>query len=207
MPMLIFLAVLGGFAWYIMKPEERERVARPVQRVAARGAKHALIAALAYVSALRARKRWALAVPAAAAVVMIIILMSQLHLRQFADVRPEIEALMAAEERMSSAYASAVEQFKLGAMSGDALAQYITRRIKPELQVVRIRLMSFDRVRAEQEALLTKAKEYVQLRDESWRLRAEALRKRNMAGLKKAESAERASLAALNALEHARKSL
>jgi hypothetical protein len=70
-----------------------------------------------------------------------------------------------------------------------------------------MRLMSISRVRGEQAVLLTKAKEYVQLRDESWRLRADALKRRNMAALRKADNAERASLAALNELEQARKPL
>ena len=205
--MLIFILVIGSFAAYIMTPEERLRVARPIVRVAALLARHGSVAALAYLRALRARKRWALALPAAAAVMMIVILISQVHLRQFADVRPEVERLLAAEARMAETYAAAVEQFKLGAMSAESLAQHINRKIKPELQAVRVRLMSITRVRGEQATLLSKAKEYVQLRDESWRLRADALKKRNMGALQKAEHAERASLAALGELEQARKPL
>jgi hypothetical protein len=205
--MLVFLLVLGGFIYYIMTPEERLRVGRPMKAVAIFAARHGARAAVAYVRAVRARKRWALGMPAAAAAIAIIILVSQTHMRQFIDVRPEVEHLVAAETRMSGTYAPAVEQFKLGAMSAEALAQLINRSIKPELQAARARLMAIDRVRAGHATLLTKAKEYVQLRDESWRLRAEALRKRNMTALRKADHAERASLAALSALEEARKVL
>jgi hypothetical protein len=205
--MLVFLLIIGGFAFYIMTPEERSRVARPLRWTASFLARHGAAGAVIYLHALRARKRWALAVPAVAAIVMMVILISQMHLRQFVDIQPEVERLMAAETRMTEGYASAVEQFKLGAMSADALAQHINRKIKPELQAVRARLMSITRVRSEQATLLDKAKEYVQLRDESWRLRADALKKRNMAALKKAEHTERASLAALTELEHARKRL
>ena len=205
--MLGFLLIIGAFVFYVMTPEERARVIRPLRWTAAFLARHGLAAAVVYVRALRARKRWALALPASAAVVMIIILISQMHLRQFVDIGPEVELLVAAETRMTETYAAAVEQFKLGAISADALAQHINRKIKPELQKVRARLMSITRVRGEQATMLTKAKEYVQLRDESWRLRADALKKRNMAALKKAESAERASLAALSELEQARKPL
>jgi hypothetical protein len=205
--MLVFILILGGFAVYIMTPEERVRAARPIRWAAKFLARHGAVAAVMYIRALRARKRWALALPAAVAVIMIVILISQMHLRQFVDIRPEVELLMAAEARMSETYASAVEQFKLGAMSAESLAQHINRKIKPELQVVRMRLMSISRVRGEHAVLLTKAKEYVQLRDESWRLRADALKRRNMAALRKADHAERASLAALNELEQARKPL
>ena len=205
--MLAFILIMGSFAVYIMTPEERRRAMVPIRWAAMFLARYGAIAAAFYLRALRARKRWALALPAAAAVIMIIILISRMHLRQFADIQPEVEVLMAAEARMSETYASAVEQFKLGAMSADSLAQHINRKIKPELQVLRMRLMSITRVREEHVMLLTKAKEYVQLRDESWRLRTDALKKRNMAALRKAEHAERASLAALNELEQARKPL
>jgi hypothetical protein len=205
--MFIFILLIGGFAFYIMTPEERTRVIRPVRIYGSYAARFGVRAAVAYVQAIRARKRWALAIPGAAAGIAILILVNQLQLRRFADISSDIEVVIQTEARMASTYASAVEQFKLGAMSAEALAQHITRKITPELQVVRIRLQSFDRVRTEQLALLTKAKEYVQLRDESWRLRADALRKRSMAALKKADHAERASLAALYELEAARKPL
>jgi hypothetical protein len=205
--MLLVILVLGGFGYYIMTPEERARVIGPLRVFGFYAVRQIARGAVLYVRALRARQRWALAIPAAAAGAMILILVNQAHLRQFADIGPDIELVLQTEARMASTYASAVEQFKLGAMSAEALAQHINRRIMPDLQVLRIRLMSLDRVRSEQTALLTQAKEYVRLRDESWRLRADALAKRNMAALKKADHAERASLAALNALEEARRSL
>lgn len=205
--MLVFILIIGSLVVYVMTPEERERAARPIRWAALFLVRQAAIASVVYLRALRARKRWAFALPAAAAAMGIIILVSQMHLRQFADIQPEVELLMAAEARMSETYASAVEQFKLGAMSADSLAQHINRKIKPELQILRMRLMSITRVRAEHAMLLTKAKEYVQLRDESWRLRTDALKKRNMAALRKADQAEQASRAALSELDQARKPL
>jgi len=205
--MLVFLLLVGGLVTYIMTPEERQRVWRPMKAVALFIALHGARAAIAYSRALRARNRWALAVPAAVAVAAIVVLVTQAHLRQFADVRPEVERLVDVETRISDTYRPAVEQFRLGAMSADALAQLINRKIKPELQSARVRLMAIDKVPAEHADLLTKAKAYVQLRDESWRLRADALQRRNMAALRKADHAERASLAALDALAQARKLL
>jgi len=59
--------------------------------------------------------------------------------------------------------------------------------------------MSLDRVRPDQIALLENAKEYLRLREESWRLRADALQRHNLAALRRVEITERASLAALDA--------
>jgi hypothetical protein len=128
--MLVFILILGGFAAYIMTPEERVRAARPIRWAAKFLTRHGAVAAGMYIRALRARKRWALALPGAVAVIMIVILISQMHLRQFVDIQPEVELLMAAEAHMSETYASAVEQFKLGAMSAESLAQHINRSSK-----------------------------------------------------------------------------
>ena len=50
---------------------------------------------------------------------------------------------------------------------------------------------------------LASAEEYLRLRDESWRLRAAALHKSSMPALRKAETAERASLQAFERLKPA----
>jgi hypothetical protein len=67
----------------------------------------------------------------------------------------------------------------------------------PELKAARARLQAFERVPYEQQPLVAAAEEYLRLRDESWRLRAEGLRTVNMRTLQKAEGAESASLKAL----------
>ncbi len=59
--------------------------------------------------------------------------------------------------------------------------------------------MSLENVRADHEPSLEKAREYLRLRDESWRLRADALHRRDMKSLQRVELTERASLAALTA--------
>jgi len=199
--MLFAVLVLGAFAFYIMNAEERERVYR-VGRVA--GARLRPVgffffcAMRTFIPALRARNRQAQTVAAMLGVVATIGVVQAIRTPP-TDVRPEIERLVAAEARMTAIYDAATTQFKLGTLSADALAQVIERRIRPELQVVRIRVMSLENVGSEQQAPLAKAKEYLHLRGESWRLRVDALHRRNLAALRKVESTERASLAALAA--------
>ena len=207
--MLLAVLVLAGFAFYIMNRDERVQLMGLVRiaLVAGRRIGVLLVAGLrAFVRALRAKNRLAqagaLAMVLAAAVATV-----RTARTPPADVRPEIAQLLAAEARIASIYDAATTQFKLGALSADSLAQVIERRIKPELQVVRIRIMSLENVRSEQEFLLEKAKEYLRLRGESWRMRADALHRRNMTALRKVESTERASLAALDAAVDAMKRL
>ena len=104
-------------------------------------------------------------------------------------------------------YDAAAAQFRRGTLDSESLARVIERKIKPELQGMRARVMSLDNVRSDQEPLLEKAREYLRLRDESWRLRAEALHRRDMKSLQRVELTERASLAALTAAAEAMKQL
>jgi hypothetical protein len=199
--LLLMILVAGGFVFYIMTEEERGRLLRIVREalILLRPVGFFLFcAARTFVPALRAGHRLA---RAAAVLILVVAVagLAQLASTPPTDVRPEIERLVAVEARIASIYDKATTQFKLGTLSADALAQVIERRIKPELQVVRIRVMSLENVGSEQQALLAKAKEYLHLRGESWRLRADALHRRNMAALRKVESTERASLAALDA--------
>ena len=55
-----------------------------------------------------------------------------------------------------------------------------------------------ERIPSEQQPLVIAAGEYFRLREESWRVRAEALRKSSTARLQLADEAERVSLQALN---------
>ena len=147
-------------------------------------------------------------------------------IRGIADVRPEIGSLAALEERTASAYEIAVERFKTGRLSNDALVQMIARAIVPELQAADAHLKSVRHVPAIHEPLVADAGEYLRLRTQSWQLRAEGLRSMNRAPeresayadpvasargreratarhrattttMARAEAAERASLAAL----------
>ena len=135
------------------------------------------------------------------AVTVVVAVASAVPLRGLADVRPEISRVIEVEGSTTTAYQSAVKQFKLGTLSAEALAQTIERKITPELQAAQARLKTLGRVPPEHQPLLASAEEYLRLRDESWRLRAAALHKSSMSALRKAEGAERASLEAFEKIK------
>jgi membrane associated rhomboid family serine protease len=136
-------------------------------------------------------------VGAAVAATLLVVVTSAFFLRGLADVRPEIAHMVDVEDRTATAYQKSVEQFKLGALTAEALAKVIDKQITPELQSVRDRMKTLGRVPAEHQPLMANAEEYLRLRDESWRMRAAALHKSNMKALRQADTTERASLEAL----------
>ena len=115
---------------------------------------------------------------------------------------PEIEGIVAVEERTSKTYRTAADQFTAGRISAEALAEVIDA-ILPELQAGRGRLELLDRLPREQQPLVAAAKEYLQLRDESWSIRAEALRRHSMPTLRLADEKKVASLEALRRIRGA----
>jgi len=158
----------------------------------------------------------------AAAIVAIV----AVPLRGITDVRPEIARIVEVEARTSGEYRAAADRVARGMLSNEALVQTIEGAIVPELQAAGARLKALSGVPQEQRQLIADADEYVRLRCESWRLRAEGLRRNdrlarrgsdgsdpaasagrrlraestyraNLAVLGKAEGAERASLEAL----------
>jgi membrane associated rhomboid family serine protease len=140
---------------------------------------------------------------AAIAVALVVTVGSAAMLNGVADVRPEIAKVLALEDRTAVAYEKAVEQFKNGAMSSQALAKMISQTIVPELRAAQARLKDVRGVPEEHQPLVANAEEYFRLRDESWRLRAEALKKSNMNALRAADRSERASLEALQRIRPA----
>jgi rhomboid protease GluP len=119
-------------------------------------------------------------------------------LRGVMDARPDIARVVVEEDATTRDYASAIAQFKLGALKAEAVAQIIERRIEPVLMDTQTRLRSLTHVPPDQEPLLTAANDFVALRIESWQLRAKALHKSNMRMLREADDKERASLALLD---------
>lgn len=150
-----------------------------------------------------AHERTAPLVPTAsvAAVAAVIVLGSAAMLKGIADVRPEIARVVALENETVGQYEKAVGQFKNGGISSQALAKVIHTSIVPELQAARARLKAVNGVPAEHQPLVASADEYLRLRDESWRLRADALSKSNMGALRAADRSERASLEALERIK------
>jgi membrane associated rhomboid family serine protease len=140
-------------------------------------------------------------VGAAMAAAAILVIASAIPLRGVANVMPELERVVAFEERTAGSYETAVGQFRNGRMKADALARMIDQKIIPDLQAVRARLKSLERVPEEHQPLMASAEEYLRLRDASWRLRSEALNKSSMLTLRKADKMEWASLDALQKIK------
>jgi rhomboid protease GluP len=132
-------------------------------------------------------------VAAAMAVTVAIAVASAVVLHGVTDVRPEMARVVAVEDRTASAYQTAVDRFKKGRISAEALALMIDQAIIPELQAADTRLKALDRVPQEQQPLVAAANDYVRLRFESWRLRAEGLRKTDVLAHRANGSGEQAS--------------
>jgi membrane associated rhomboid family serine protease len=150
-------------------------------------------------------------------------------LRNIADVKPAIAHVIATEELTASKYQSASDAFKKGRMTPEALARVAERTIVPELQAADAELQALKNVPAEHQPLVDEAREYLRLRTESWRVRAEAIRRTstdlrhrpeqlgdpawrlqaearyrsNLAVMGKAEGAERAALEAFHKIKPA----
>ncbi len=130
----------------------------------------------------------------ATAVAIVVALASPL--RGFADVSSEVARVKDGEERTARSYDTAVDRFKAGRMTTQELAR-IADRIVTELQSIHTQLVSLDNVPAEHWPMIEKASQYLTLRQDSWRLRAEGLRAGRPRTLQQADAAANSALAAL----------
>ncbi len=130
------------------------------------------------------------------AATLAIAVITAVPLRGVTDIRPELARLVDVEQRTAAAYDAAVQRFRTGRITTKSLAQLIDTKILPELDAVRSRIAGLRRVPEAHKPLLTAATSYLKLRDESWRLRMEALNRANMRLLRDADQTERASLVA-----------
>lgn len=112
----------------------------------------------------------------AGAAAMIVAVVSAIPLRGMADVRPEIERLVAVEGHTADVYRAAAEQFRKDRLSAGALVEIINRTIVPALEAADERFASLKAVPREDEPRVAEARQYLKLRSESWQLRAEGLR-------------------------------
>jgi hypothetical protein len=141
-----------------------------------------------------------LSVVGPAAVALIVCL--ALPLRGIVDVRPELAGLVEREDRTAVMYRAAVGRFTRSQRPVDTtvLVELIDRTIVPQLGAARAQVTDLATPLTEHQPLIEHASEYLRLRESSWRLRADALRKHNMRTLREAEQAEQASLRALQTL-------
>jgi membrane associated rhomboid family serine protease len=130
------------------------------------------------------------AVGAAAAAVVVFLAFPQ---RGIADVRPEIARINALEERVMSTYEVAIDRFKKGRLQPEALAKFIEKEIMPDLAKARARLEGIRGVPAQHRLVVADALEYFRLRQDSFNMRTEAIRKSSLAKLRQAEGVETAA--------------
>ena len=130
----------------------------------------------------------------ATAVAIVVALASPLG--GFVDVSSEVARVKDGEERTARSYDTAVDRFKAGRMTAQELAR-LADRIVTELQSIHTQLVSLDNVPAEHWPMIEKASQYLTLRQNSWRLRAEGLRAGRARTLQQADVAKNSALAAL----------
>jgi rhomboid protease GluP len=146
------------------------------------------------------RMRRAAALTTATAAIVFLAVMA---VRVVADIRPDIAAVVALEERTAQMYDAAVSRFQHGGMTSRALAQLIDQVIVPDLQRARVHVRTLSHVPPADAPLLAQTEEYLRLRNESWRLRADALRRTDMRELKKADRTAHESLQVLERVKFA----
>jgi len=98
-------------------------------------------------------------------------------LRGIADVRPEIARVLDIEGHTVPGYRAAEALVRKGQIDAPTLANLIETKIMPELGAATDRLVALKGVPPEHQQLIADAKEYLRLRYDSWKLRAEGLRR------------------------------
>jgi rhomboid protease GluP len=123
-------------------------------------------------------------------------------LRGTTDVRAELVEVVTNEDRQARVFRLVMEQFNARRVPIDRprVAALIERTFTPQLTRTRRRVEQLRVTLSEQQPLVLAAIEYVRLREQSWRLRADGLRSGRAAVLRDADRTERAALAALEKL-------
>jgi membrane associated rhomboid family serine protease len=120
------------------------------------------------------------------------------------SVRRQLAHLVALEDHTADIYRQGLQRFEkdLRRMDSKVLTELIDRTIMPELTSAASEMAALDHVMPELQPLVDSAREYLRLRKESWRIRAEGLRKRNTRLLQQADSMEQESMRALRPLKN-----
>ena len=158
-----------------------------------------LFAGLTVSRGVNTRRTPAVRMAATVATLSCVAIVTAVPLRGITDARRDIDAVFETEDRTSAAFKTALEEYTAGRMTEQALAAVIDRVIVPEIHYAGARLALVDRqlVPPDQRQIIAAAKEYLTLRDESWTLRANALRGGKMSILWIADRKEALSLEAL----------
>jgi membrane associated rhomboid family serine protease len=157
-----------------------------------------LITGLTVARGVNTQRTPAVRMAATVATMCCVAIVTAVPLRGITDARRDIAAVIETEERTVAAFKSALEEYTEGRMTDQALAGVIDRVVVPDLRYVAERLSLVDEtmVPSEQRPQIAAAAEYLQLRDESWTLRANALRSGKMSILWTADRKEALSLEA-----------
>jgi membrane associated rhomboid family serine protease len=132
-------------------------------------------------------RRGAMMTAAALAIAVI----AAVPLRGITDVRPDIDRMRETDERTAAAFRTAARQFVVGRKGEKALADLIERDIIPALEGEQPLSASDRTVPDDQKRLMADAATFLDLRIESWRLRARAFRnKGSLSMLRKADAQE-----------------
>jgi membrane associated rhomboid family serine protease len=113
----------------------------------------------------------------------------------------EIERVIAIENHTAGIYDEAAARFRKGRITAAALAGVIEHTILPELRAAAVRITMLHSVLPEHRPLVATTEKFLRLRDESWQLRAAALHKGDMHGLREADVKEQASLEAFQKMK------
>jgi hypothetical protein len=104
-------------------------------------------------------------------------IVAAISLRGIADVRPEIARVLDIEGHTVPGYKAAEALAWKGQIDATTLATLIESKIMPELRTASDRLVALRGVPLEHQQLIADAKEYLRLRYDSWKLRAQGLRR------------------------------
>jgi membrane associated rhomboid family serine protease len=110
-------------------------------------------------------------------------------LRGMADVSREMARVIELETRTAAAYDAEVARFRLGRQTPESLAR-TADAIASDIHTAYTSLSSLRNIPAEHQPVVDEALAYLQLREQSWRLRVEGLRARRMQTLQRAERLE-----------------
>lgn len=121
--------------------------------------------------------------------------------RGILDVRAEVAQVIAVEERTTGVYKGAVTKFRKGSLNAADLAAVIDGSIMPDLHAARVRLQDLRGVPREHRRVIGDAERFLQLREESWRQRSDALGGSDTDMLREADRAEQAALTVLQSIK------
>lgn len=124
-------------------------------------------------------------------------------LHGIADVPGTLARVVDVEERTAARYDADIKRFQSGRMTAEELAA-AAEQVGTEIREMRAAIAALRNIPAEQAPLLQAAARYLELREDSWRLRVEALREGRMQTLQKASVREFEALRAFETVVQSR---